>query len=403
MGKIFKVLIILILGGVFCFVGYNYGVFVGEQNILRTPPSVVLNPENNKPQNVDFSVFWEAWRKAEANFLDKNKLDYKEMAYGAVKGMIESLKDPHTAFFTPQEAKDFEEDMSGEYQGVGMIIGIKSEQLTIISPLKASPAQLAGIRAGDKILKIGEEDAGNLSVEKAARLIKGKEGTKVKLSIRRKGEEKTREFEIERAVIKIPTLEWELKQDNVALIKIFQFNSILTNEFRKAASEILNSGAQKIILDLRNNPGGYLDTANQIAGWFLERGEVIVIQDSGKEEEKKTYKSEGPSTFSKYPTIILINQGSASGAEILAGALRDDRGVKLIGETSFGKGSVQEQLSLSDGSSLKVTIAKWLTPKGDSIEEKGLAPDIEVKMTEEDEAKETDPQLEKALEIIKDL
>jgi len=196
-------------------------------------------------------------------------------------------------------------------------------------------------------------------------------------------------------------LEWEIKNENIALIKIYQFNGILNSEFRKIVPEILNSKANKIILDLRNNPGGYLETAQDMAGWFLEKGTVVLLEDEGEGKEQKVYKSKGPAAFSSFPVVVLINNGSASASEILAGALRDQKGVQLVGETSFGKGSVQKPITLSDGSFLKVTIARWLTPSGHCIDEMGLEPDVIVEMPEDET--ENDPQLEKAIEILKDL
>lgn len=398
----FKIVTSIICLVAVSFLSYEVGVYTGEKNILRTPPPQIINQDLGAPEKLDFSIFWEAWREAERNFLERNKINSQEMIYGAISGMIDSLGDPYTNFFKPEEAREFEEQLSGKYQGVGMIVGIKDEQLTIISPFEGSPAQRSGLKAGDKIIKIEDTYTKDISIEKAVELIKGPEGTIVKLLIQRKSFEQPKEIEVKREIIKIPTLEWKLIEGNIALIKIHQFNQILNSEFKKAAFEILNSEADRIILDLRNNPGGYLEVAQDIAGWFLERGKVVVWEDKGNGEERESYKSKGPATFASFPMVVLINQGSASGAEILAGALRDQRGIKLIGETSFGKGSVQKPITLSDDSYLKVTIAKWLTPDGVSIDEKGLEPDIVVEIPEDlVEGEEKDLQLEKAIEIIR--
>ncbi len=383
-------------------VSFRVGVFVEKERILGTPPDMIIEGEG-APEKVNFAIFWEVWRKMESDFLKKEKIDYQGMVYGAIRGMLATLEDPYTTFFNPQEAEEFEEELSGEYQGVGMMIDIKKDELTVISPLVERPAQSSGIRSGDKIFKIDGTFTRDISIEEAVKLIRGPKDTKVKLLIQREGWQDPQEFEIKREVIKIPTLKWELKEDNIALIEIYQFNKILSSEFEKESIEILNSPAQKIILDLRNNPGGYLEVAQKIAGWFLEKGEVVVWQDSGEGKEREVYKSKGPARFSQYPTVVLINEGSASGAEILAGALRDNRQVQLIGKKSFGKGSVQEQVFLSDNSSMKITIANWLTPNGTSIDEAGLTPDVEVEMTDEDWEEDRDPQLKKAIEIIKDL
>lgn len=401
MSKILKIFLkkigFVIILGAFSFFAFKIGFFYGKESILKTPPPYLSNiAESSIP--IDFSIFWEAWRKLENSFLENEKINYQKMIYGAIKGMVQSLEDPYTSFFTPKEAKEFEQEMSGEYEGVGMLIGIKDNQITVISPFKGTPAFKAGLKPLDKILKIDDKFTKGMPLDKAASLIKGPKGTKVKLLILREDWQAPKEFLIERATIKIPTLEWEIKNKDIAIIKIYQFNSLLLTEFKKAAFEILNSPAKKIILDLRNNPGGYLEVASEIAGFFLKKGEIIVWQKT--KEKKKPYKSKGPALFLNYPTVVLINGGTASGAEILAGALKDNRKVPLVGEKSFGKGSVQEPIVLSDNSFLKVTIAKWLTPSGELIEEKGLTPDFEVKMDQEDEKENRDPQLEKAIEIL---
>ncbi|TFB08057.1 S41 family peptidase [Candidatus Atribacteria bacterium MT.SAG.1] len=397
-----RIFLILFLTGS-CFLFYEFGVYTGERNILKTSPDQIINSELGIPENVDFSVFWETWRQAERNFLDRAEMDSQKMIYGAITGMIDSLGDPYTNFFEPKEAEKFEQELSGKYQGVGMVVGIKDEQLIVISPFKESPAERAGLKPGDNILKIEDIRTIDISIEKAVELIKGPEGTKVKLLIERKEWENPKEIEIQREVIKIPTLEWEIKNENIALIKIYQFNGILNSEFRKIVPEILNSKCNKIILDLRNNPGGYLETAQDIAGWFLEKGTVVLLEDEGENKEQKVYKSKGPATFSSFPVVILINNGSASASEILAGALRDQKGVQLVGETSFGKGSVQKPITLSDGSFLKVTIARWLTPNGHRIDEIGLEPDVIVEMLEHENETEKDLQLEKAIEILENM
>lgn len=412
-----KIAIIIVLIAGASFVAYNTGVYVGEQNILRTPPDLLINTEKDKPENVDFAIFWEAWRQLERHFLAQEKIDYKTMVYGAIQGMVASLKDPYTTFFTPAETKEFNDELSGKYEGVGMIIGVKNNQLTVVSPFKDSPAYNAGIKAGDKILKIDDRYTIDLSVEEAARLIRGQMDSEVKLLLERASWTEPKEFKVKRGVIKIPTLEWEIlfpdgaenKESGIALIKIYQFNQILPQEFSRAAAKITDSPVKKIIVDVRNDPGGYLQVAQEIAGYFLERDKVVVWQDEGKGKEKTAYNSQGPSVFRNYQTVVLINEGSASASEILAGALRDQNGCKLIGQKSFGKGSVQEQVQLSDNSSLKITIAKWLTPSGNLIDENGLEPDIKVEIpakTNGDGAEQLegeDLELQKAIEFLQGL
>jgi len=378
---------------------FGSGFYFGQSRLPAVPPEGIINSGLGKPDGTDFSLFWEAWNTLEKQFVDSAKIDYKKMLFGATSGMVSSLKDPYTIFMPPEETKIFKEDVSGEFQGVGIEIGIKNNVLTVIAPLEGTPAERAGLRPGDKIVEINGTSTDGMATEEAVKIIRGPRGTEVTLTILRDGWEEVKEFKIIRDVIEVPSLKWEMKNGGIAYIKIYSFSEAARWAFKKAALEVINSSAQKIVLDLRNNPGGYLEVAQDIAGWFLEDGQIVTVEDFGGKAENIEYKSNGPSSLVSYPIVILINQGSASASEILAGALRDNRGIKLIGEKSFGKGSVQELKELSEGS-LKITIARWLTPNGDLIAEKGLAPDIEIKITEEDRDKEKDPQLEKAIEIL---
>ena len=357
--------------------------------------------------SANISLLCDVYHRLEEKFVDKTKIDDQKMIYGAASGMVRSIGDPYTVFFTPTETKHFKEDVKGTFEGVGMEIGIKKNQLQVIAPLEGTPAQKAGLRAGDKILEINGTSTSDLTIDQAADLIRGPKGTEVELTIFRENWKQPKKIRIVRGVIKIPSLKLEIKDakgGKIAYVKLYQFSEMAEEDFSKAADKILESSAKKIILDLRNNPGGYLVVSQQIAGWFLKKGDIVVIEDFGGKKKQKIYRSKGPSVFVNYPVVVLINNGSASASEILAGALRDNRRIKLIGETSFGKGSVQELIGgLKNNSSLKVTVAKWLTPKGRSINEKGLKPDIEVKMTEKDYEEGKDPQLEKALEIINNL
>ena len=382
--SIFLVVIIL--------VSFGLGFYFGKTQCKICPP-----------EEINFSLFWEAWDKLQQRYVEKEKFDVQKMIYGAISGMVKSLEDPYTVFLNPEDTKRFVEDVKGTFEGVGMEIGIRKGQLQVIAPLEGTPAQRAGLRAGDKILKIDDKPTMDMTIDEAVNLIRGPRGTEVTLTIFREDWEKTKEIKIIRDVIKVPSLEWEMKNENIAYLKLYQFSEKASFDFTQAAIEILESPAQKIILDLRNNPGGYLEVAQDVAGWFLEKGEVVAIEDFGGEKEQKIYKAQGPAKLVAYPTVILINKGSASGSEILAGALRDNRGILIIGEASFGKGSVQELERLREGSSLKITVAKWLTPKGELITDVGLKPDIEIEITEEDYEEERDPQLDKAIEAIKGL
>jgi len=355
------------------------------------------------PEHVDFSLFWETWKTLEEKYVNSEDLDTQEMIYGAISGMIDSIDDPYTLFLDPDDSEIFSEDITGEFGGVGMEVGAREGQLKVIAPLEGTPAKEAGLRAGDIIMKVDGELTADMTLDEAVKRIRGEEGTEVVLTIFRESWSESRDIRVVRDIIEVPSLEWELKDDNVAYVQIYHFTQKASDDFSKAGREIMNSSADKIVLDLRNNPGGYLGVAQNIGGWLLERGTVVAIEDFGDSREREEYKASGPSTLADYPIVCLINKGSASGSEILAGALRDNRGILLIGETSFGKGSVQQLVPLSNGSSLKVTVAKWLTPKGESISGSGLEPDIKVEMNEEDYEQNIDKQLEMAIELVKSL
>jgi len=389
----------IILVGII-FLVFGAGFLVGKNTVICP-----ICP----PEDLDFSLFWDAWHKIQEEYVNPEDIDIQELIYGAISGMVNSLGDPYTVFFNPEDAKTFLEDVSGRFEGVGMEIGIREGQLQVIAPLEGTPAQEAGIRPGDRIIKIDDTLTMDITIEEAVTLIRGPKGTEVTLTVFRDEWENSKEIIIKRAVIKVPSLKWELlastgeaggEGEEIAYIKLYHFSEKSDRDFREMAAEVLKSPAEKIILDLRSNPGGYLERAQDIAGWFLEKGQVVVIEDFGAEKEQEVYKAEGNAELLDYPMVILVNQGSASASEILASALRDNRGIKIIGETSFGKGSVQKLEGLIDGSNLKITVANWLTPKGDLITDKGLEPDIKVEMTEEDYQEERDPQLDKAIEII---
>lgn len=369
---------------------FTIGFFVGKNQVI-CPVC--------KPENVDFSLFWDAYNKLHEKFINADSINQQKIIYGAIEGMAKSLGDPYTDFFEPAKAKSFNQDLSGSFEGIGVEIGLKKGQLTVVSPLKGSPGERAGLQPGDVIVRINGNDSEDISIDDAVSLIRGRRGTSVTLTILREGWDGARDFNIIRERIKIDPVHWEMKEGDIAHINIRQFDQSLPAEFRKTASQIMTSGAKRIIVDVRNNPGGYLEVAQYVAGWFLKNGSVVTTE-AGR-SGSQVYKAEGNGALTNYPAVVLINKGSASASEILAGALRDNRGIKLIGEKSFGKGSVQEAIHLADGVSLiKITVAKWLTPKGSSIADVGLAPDIKVGRSDDEEK---DPQLEKAIEIVKGL
>lgn len=358
-----------------------------------------------QPESVDFSLFWDAWNLIHERYVDRANLNTQEMVFGAIEGMVKSVGDPFTVFLEAKESKRLEEDIRGEFAGVGIEIGMREDVLTVIAPLKDTPADRAGIIAGDKILKIDGDSTAGITLEEAVSKIRGRRGTKVVLTISRKkdSQEETKDFELTRDRIKIPTIKWSKIEPDIGHIQLFSFNQIAKNEFDQALKELKKQGAdKKLILDLRNNPGGLLDLAIDISSYFLEPGELVVIEDFGN-GEKDELKSKPNGFLKDAKIVILINKGSASASEIVAGALHDQRGIKLVGEKTFGKGSVQQIEELRFRTSLKITVAKWLTPKGRSISDEGIEPDIKVEKTEEDTKEGRDPQLERAIEIIKSL
>lgn len=382
---------------------FGVGFFIGQDQAEVLPIEGVVNLEIGKPQAVDFSLFWDAWRKIQEKYANGDNLDFAGMVQGAIAGMVGSLGDPYTVFMSAEDTEKFLDDISGYFEGVGMEIGIRKGQLQVVSPLEGTPAKRAGLRAGDRIVKIDGETTRDMTIDEAVSYIRGERGTTVVLSIFRDSWDEIRDISIERAVIEIPSLAWELKDGNIAYIQLFQFSGKAGSDFGKMVSEILSSGADRIVLDLRNNPGGFLEVSQDIAGWFLDKGETVVIEEFGAEDREIIYKAQGSPHLGSFPLVVLINEGSASASEILAGALRDVKGVQLVGQTSFGKGSVQELERLRDDSSLKITVAKWFTPNHILINEKGLEPDLVVEMTDEDFDEERDPQLEAAIEIVKGL
>lgn len=381
---------------------FTFGFFAGQ----ISQPSIekvegVTNKQIGQPTDVDFSLFWDAWHIIEKKYVDRANLNRQEMVYGAISGLLDSLGDPHSVFLPPKESKRFQDDISGSFSGIGAEVGIREDILTVISPLKGSPAQKAGLLAGDKIIKVDGALTADLTLDEAVDLIRGEKGTEVVLLIARDGTEESKEIKIIRDIIQIPIINWEMKEGNIAYIELYHFTENLRWEFKKVVEEITKQNPKGIILDLRNNPGGYLEVAVDIASWFLPKGELVVSEDFGDGVKKDEYRSRGYGVLENIPTVVLINQGSASASEIVAGALRDIKGITVVGENSFGKGSVQELEKLRGGSSVKITVAKWLTPSGTNINDEGIAPDIEVKMTSEDIDAMRDPQLDKALELLK--
>lgn len=394
--SIIGLLILLIAGGIFWS-----GILIGKKyypsiNLVKG----VKNLETGKPADVDFSLFWDAWRLIQSDYVKAGKTDNQTMVYGAINGLLGSLGDPYSVFFDPAEAKKFNEDVTGLFSGVGIELGMKKNILTVISPLEDTPAWKAGIKAGDQIVKINDKVTSNMTIDDAINLIRGEKGTNVTFSIMRASFDKPKDFIVTRDTIVVPSTKVTYLDNNIAYLKLMNFNENAAYNFYRSAVEVLMKKSPGIILDLRNNPGGYLNVSVDIAGWLMKKGEVVVREDA-KDGNETLFKAGGNQALVDIPVVVLINEGSASASEILAGALRDNRQVKLIGEKSYGKGSVQEIQKLFDDSMIKLTIAEWLTPNGTSINENGLEPDYKVELTDKDYEANKDPQLDKALEVIK--
>ena len=349
-------------------------------------------------QSVDFNLFWEVWDMLKKDYVNRDKLNEKEMFYGAIRGLVASVGDPYTIFMNPKEAKQFDEDLAGTFEGIGAEIGIKKENLVIVAPLPESPAEKAGLRAGDWINKINGESTAGLSVDQAVGKIRGPKGTIVTLNIVRGDLPDGKDFKIARDVIVVKSVVTKMREDGIYILTISSFNDDTEQLFNKAVADIVEKNPKGLIVDLRNNPGGYLDTAVEVASEWIDGG--VIVTEKFSDQKKNEYLTRGLHRLKDIPTIALINQGSASASEIVAGALQDTLKAKLVGKQSFGKGSVQTLETLPDGSSLKVTVAQWLTPKGINISEQGIKPDVEVDLTPKDYEESKDPQMDKAIELL---
>jgi len=380
------------------------GLILGYRIGQETPKTIIIhgltNLDAGEPPATDFGTFWQAWSVINQNYLRDKDVATQDKVYGAIRGLVGSLNDPYTEFFTPTENQKFQADVQGDFGGIGAEIGMKKGGVVVIAPLKGTPAMQAGLKAGDQILKINASSTEGLTVDEAVTMIRGPKGSTVTLSIYRDSFDKPKDFKIVRDTIVVPTVDFEMKDGGIAYVQVYSFNANLDRLFYNAMSQALKGGVRGMVLDLRNNPGGYLDVAVDLAGWFLPRG-TLVVSEAERSGTPQKLSAGGNATFANLPLVVLINQGSASAAEILAGALRDDRHAKLIGEQSFGKGTVQDLIDLKDGSTIKVTIAHWVLPGGQVLENGGLKPDIEVKAPKDGTTKDNDPQLEKALETVR--
>lgn len=382
-------------------VAFVSGLRTGATTIdLAGVATSVDNKTEGQTEGVDFAPFWKAWSVIDDRFVGTTT-DAQRRVYGAIEGMTAALGDPYTMFFPPAEAKSFAEQISGNFEGVGMEIGQKDGRLVVVAPIKGSPAEKAGMQPGDFILDINGQESSGMATEQAVTLIRGKSGTTVTLTVSRDGVEQPFKVSIVRAKIDVPTVKTEEKGD-VFVISLYSFTANSANLFRNALKEFIDSGHHKLVLDLRGNPGGYLDAAVDMASWFLPSGATIVREDFGKGREERVLRSKGFDIFTdKLRMVVLVDGGSASASEILAGALAENDVAELVGVKTFGKGSVQELVPITDDTSLKVTIARWLTPNGHSISQQGIEPEHVVERTQADVAARKDPQMERALELLR--
>lgn len=396
------IFVVLVALGIFSG-GYLVGI-KGYKGDLESFPKVTISREVPEDKGeLDFSLFWKVWDSLTASYYDPEKLIPAKMVYGAIEGMVSAVGDPYTVFLAPDKNKVVQEDLQGTFEGVGIQIGFKGNQLAVIAPLPGSPAEVVGVKAGDFIVGIKDEEKGidrgtvGITLADAVQAIRGQAGSKVTLSLLREGVQTPIVVEITRAAIDIASVVLTFEEeDKVAHIKLLKFGGETEAEWEEAVAEVLKKPEVKgIVLDLRNNPGGYLQGAVDIAGEFLKTGKVVVIEE--RAGTKQNYEVEEVGRFLNIPLVVLVNEGSASASEILAGAIKDNKRGKVVGEVTFGKGTIQEPQQINGGAGLHITIARWLTPNGTWVDEGGLKPDIEV--TDNPDT-EDDEQLNEAIKQL---
>ena len=398
--KFQRFLIIILVAIGFFYGGYYFGKRGFLFEVRRNPPKIDIVNRYPADKKLDFALFWQVWDLINSSYLER-PIDPQKMVYGAISGMVQSLGDPYTSFLPPEVNKSFGDALGGKYEGIGAELGIKDNVLIVVSPFDGSPAKNAGIKPADKILKIDDISTAGLTVSDAVAKIRGASGTKVKLSLQTGGDQ-PRDVTIIRGLITVASVTWEDKGNGIAYIRISRFGPETNKEWDTAVSEINVKMKEfdSVIVDVRGNPGGYLESAVHIGEEFFNGKPVVYEEEATGEQIPLEAKRVG--AFINVPAVfVLVDEGSASASEILAAALRDNIGAKLIGVKSFGKGTIQDAKDFGDGSGIHITIAKWLTPKKQWIHKIGLTPDIEVKITEDDIRTSKDPQLEKALELAK--
>jgi len=374
------------------------GIKIGEQ-IVRYK---IINREVEK--EVDFNLFWQVWDLVHEKYLDGKNIDVHGLVYGAIRGMLQAIGDPYTAFLDPEQNKSMHDSLGGRYEGIGAELGMREEGLIIVAPLEGSPAENAGVKALDRIVKIEDENTSGITIAEAVSIIRGPAGEPVRLTLSRESVDEPFEVTIIRAQITLKSVSWEYKEGDIAYIRLSRFGERTNADWEKVVSEISNSSPKikAVVLDVRGNPGGYLNSSVYLATEFVKFGTPVVIEEFG-DGRRIVLKATRYGKFLSVPLVVLINEGSASASEILAAALKEQRGALLVGKKSFGKGTVQDAQDLTGGSGVHITIAKWLTSKGVWIDKKGLEVDYVVEISEEAERQSEDPQLDKALEVAREL
>ena len=348
-----------------------------------------------------FKVFWEAWQVVERDFYDKSQIDHQKLIYGAIKGMVDAVGDPYTVYQTPSQREINDTDLRGSFDGIGIQVDMKDNRLTVVAPIEGSPAEAAGFRPGDIVLEVDGKSLSGKTLSDTVGLIRGPRGTSITLTVLRQGTTDPIEITVVRAEIKLKSVRFRMLDDQVGYVRISSFSASTGAEMMSGVKNLVDQQAKGIVVDLRNNPGGYLQTSVEATAQFMDPGSVVLLQKSGN-GDIKTYRTEGGGTASQVPLVVLINKGSASASEIMAGALRDNGRAFLVGEKSFGKGTVQNVHELSDKSGLRVTTAQWLTPAEKPIQGVGLLPDqvVELPPTSTISSEATradDPQLDAAV------